>query len=130
MRFIKKMIRNRRGQALVELALALPLIILLVMGTIEFGRIFHSYLLITNASREGARIAITGASDTEITDKINEVTLTLGSGVSSDVNRYGGNPNPVEVVVTYQNYLITPVLDTIVPNPITLTSTTTMKMEQ
>jgi Flp pilus assembly protein TadG len=46
------------GQSLAEFALALPLILLLIMGTIDFGRAIYSYVTINNASRMGTRTAI------------------------------------------------------------------------
>ena len=49
------MLRSERGQGLVELALVLPLLILLLAGTVDLGRAFFSYIEITNAAREGAR---------------------------------------------------------------------------
>ncbi|MEQ8198647.1 MAG: TadE family protein, partial [Clostridiaceae bacterium] len=39
---------------MVETALVLPIIILIVFGIIEFGRILNTYIVLTNASREGA----------------------------------------------------------------------------
>lgn len=133
MLLIQKFIHNKRGQALVELALALPLIIMLVMGTIEFGRLFHSYLLITNASREGARLAITGADNPAIIARVNEVTLSLNNTKDIDIAptdlliRSGGVP--VTVTVDYKHNIITPVFNSILPNPVTLTSSTSMRME-
>jgi PKD repeat protein len=43
-----------RGQALVELALILPFLILLVAGAVDLGRVWYSQITITNAAREGA----------------------------------------------------------------------------
>lgn len=48
-----------RGQSLVELALTLPLLMLILLGTLDLGRIFFGYVTITNASREGARYGMT-----------------------------------------------------------------------
>ena len=48
------MVRNERGQGLVELALFLPVLLVLVMGVIDFGRVYFAYVTITNAAREGA----------------------------------------------------------------------------
>jgi Flp pilus assembly protein TadG len=42
------------GQSLIELALLLPLIIVLVISAIELGRLFYTHTVITNAAREGA----------------------------------------------------------------------------
>ncbi len=47
--------RKRRGQGLVEFALALPVFLLLVLGVIEFGRLLAVVSSVTTAAREGAR---------------------------------------------------------------------------
>jgi Flp pilus assembly protein TadG len=49
---------NQTGGALVEFALILPLILLLVFGIIEFSLLLYNKAVITNASREGARLGI------------------------------------------------------------------------
>lgn len=49
--------REDRGQALVELALVSVLLLLLLLGVVDFGRAFNNYIIITNAAREGARYA-------------------------------------------------------------------------
>ena len=49
---------RQRAQAIVELAFVLPVLLLLVMGIIEFGRIFMAQQTITHAAREGARLGI------------------------------------------------------------------------
>lgn len=49
--------KNDRGVAAVEFALVAPVLILLVLGIIEFGWLFNGWVTITSAAREGARIA-------------------------------------------------------------------------
>jgi Flp pilus assembly protein TadG len=49
-------VRSERGAELVEFALTLPLLLLLVLGIIEFGFLFQEYEVVTNAAREGARV--------------------------------------------------------------------------
>lgn len=46
---------SRRGQALVETALLLPILMLLVMGSADLGRVFYYSIAVTNAAREAAR---------------------------------------------------------------------------
>src|SRR5207302_9218043 len=46
---------SRRGQAIVETALLLPLLMLLVMGSADLGRVFYYSIAVTNAAREAAR---------------------------------------------------------------------------
>ncbi|CAN5198787.1 hypothetical protein BH23CHL9_BH23CHL9_04030 [soil metagenome] len=52
-------VRTTRGQGLVELALILPLLLLLLLGAIDFGRVFFGWVAVTNASRVGANYAAT-----------------------------------------------------------------------
>lgn len=54
---LRRMWPDERGQSLVEMALVLPLLLLLLVGIIDFGRAFNNYIIITNAAREGARYA-------------------------------------------------------------------------
>ncbi len=53
-RFWQK-IRREQGQSLVELALILPFLLLLFLGTVDVGKGFKNYIALTNATREGAR---------------------------------------------------------------------------
>lgn len=52
---------HRRGQTLAEFAITLPLLLLLVFGTIEFARVFQSWVTLQNAARSAARFASIGA---------------------------------------------------------------------
>ena len=46
-----------RGAALVEFALVLPLLLVIIGGIVDFGFLFQRYEVVTNAAREGARLA-------------------------------------------------------------------------
>src|SRR3981081_4888765 len=46
---------SRKGQAIVETALLLPILMLLVMGSADLGRVFYYAIAVTNAAREAAR---------------------------------------------------------------------------
>ena len=50
--------RSERGQAIIELALTLPLLLLIVLGIFDFGLMFQKYEVVTNAAREGARVGV------------------------------------------------------------------------
>lgn len=56
--------RNRRGAAAVEFAVVAPLFFLMVFGMIEFGRMVMVQQVITNASREGARMGVLDGATT------------------------------------------------------------------
>lgn len=49
---------SRSGQALVEFALVVPLLLVLVVGIVEFGRAWNAYQVLTDAAREAARMAV------------------------------------------------------------------------
>lgn len=49
--------RSERGAALVEFALVLPLLLVVIAGIVDFGFLFQRYEVVTNAAREGARLA-------------------------------------------------------------------------
>lgn len=53
----------RRGQTLAEFAISLPLLLILLFGIIEFGRMFQSWVTIQNSARTAARYAVTGQYD-------------------------------------------------------------------
>jgi Flp pilus assembly protein TadG len=50
--------RGERGTALIETAFVLPIMLLVCVGILEFGRAYQTWQVVTNASREGARVAI------------------------------------------------------------------------
>ena len=45
---------RQQGQSLVEFALLLPILLVMIITTLELGRLFYSKIVITNAAREGA----------------------------------------------------------------------------
>ncbi len=46
--------KHERGQSLVELAITLPILILLLLGTLDFGMAIFSYSMLRDAAQEGA----------------------------------------------------------------------------
>jgi Flp pilus assembly protein TadG len=49
---------SQRGNAVIELALTLPLLLAVVMGVADFGLMFQRFEVVTNAAREGARVGV------------------------------------------------------------------------
>ncbi len=49
---------SERGAELIEMAIVLPLLLLVVLGIIDFGFLFQRYVVLTNAAMEGARVGI------------------------------------------------------------------------
>lgn len=62
-----KRTRNQRGAALIETAITLPLVLFVSIAIFEFGRAYQTWQVLTNAAREGARIAIiAGTTDNDV----------------------------------------------------------------
>jgi Flp pilus assembly protein TadG len=49
---------EERGAEIVEFAIVLPLLLLILVGIIDFGLLFQRYQVLTNAAREGARVSV------------------------------------------------------------------------
>jgi len=57
--------KRGRGQTLAEFGLTLPILLILVFGIIEFGRIFQAWVTLQNSAREATRLATTGTYNTD-----------------------------------------------------------------
>src|SRR3954453_1086869 len=53
----RRLIRSERGAALVELALSTPLLVVMIVGAVDFARAFYTAMELTNAARAGAQYA-------------------------------------------------------------------------
>jgi Flp pilus assembly protein TadG len=77
-----KRFESEHGTALLETALTLPLILLVSVGIFEFGRAYQMQQVLTNAAREGARVAVLPGSTSD--DVKNRVVAYLNSGQVPD----------------------------------------------
>jgi Flp pilus assembly protein TadG len=55
---LKTLRHGEDGQAIIEMALTLPLLLMIVLGVFDFGLMFQRFEVVTNAAREGARLAV------------------------------------------------------------------------
>jgi Flp pilus assembly protein TadG len=72
---------NDRGSELLELAIALPLLLVVIAGIMDFGFLFERYEVITNAAREGARMAVLGSYTCIPLDNTIPMTSDVGKRV-------------------------------------------------
>ncbi len=83
---------DRNGTAAVEFAVVAPVFFILVFGMIEYGRAVMVQQVITNAAREGARIAvIPGATTTSVTSAVG--TYLTNSGISGATPSVSPDPS-------------------------------------
>ncbi|TLM85467.1 pilus assembly protein [Pseudarthrobacter sp. NamE2] len=89
---------SERGAAAVEFAILLPLLLMLVLGTIEFGRAYNAQITLTNAARDGVRVmaiandptaAKTAAKNAaaSVSTSISDADITLSTNVCSTGNQ-------------------------------------------
>ena len=99
----RSIINNQRGQAMVEMALVLPILILLMFGIFEFGRIYNYQLTLTNAVREGARFAAIGPfSDTSPNDTDSATITAVKTEITNRVKAYAVNLNTANLTLNVQ----------------------------
>lgn len=131
--FIRRFRQKEEGQALVEFALVLPILLTLLLGILVFGQIYFSYLIIQNASRDGARYGSVLASDSEIYQAIAERTGFLDQSnmvISvSPVSNLRVRGNELKVVIDYSINIIVPIWSNLLPNPFTISVETVMRIE-
>jgi Flp pilus assembly protein TadG len=129
MRFIK----NQEGQALIEFSIIIPVLLLLLLGIAELSMVLNSYLSIENAAREGARIGVVNASDTDIKNRILNTTPTINSNnlniqiTPSENDRSSGDN--LTISITYNYHTITPLISALFQNGILLKTQCSMRVE-
>jgi len=124
---------NNRGQAIVEFALILPILIVLVMGILEFGLFFHSYVSVSFASKEAARLAALDANATSQSIAVS-VQATMPATGNMTITLAPAAPRttglPLTVSASAQHTFMTPLIAVVMPsNPYTISSSTTARSE-
>jgi Flp pilus assembly protein TadG len=118
--------RDDRGAAAVEFALVLPLLVLLIVGMIQFGFVFNAYITVTHAAREGARMAAVNAFSVSAVKgemvPLDTSKVSITSTLMSDAT-YG---DYYRVVVSYPYKLTIPFWGT---RNLNLSSTAQMRRE-
>ena len=138
-------LRSEKGVALLETALTLPLVLLITIGAIEFGRAYQTWQVLTNAAREGARVAVLpGTTDAVVTGRVEDYMESGQLGAVDDATVTITRNNPVgigiatasRVVIEYpfEFIVLQPVAQLVVSgstvgSPITMTASAMMRNE-
>jgi len=113
-------IMSERGNAMVEFAIILPLLLIVVFGIIDFGRALYTANNLTAAVREGARLASTqispdpttagsmSAVSTTVTNYVVAFGGNAGAPQVSETFNGGAPPNMQSITVRIVNYPFTP----------------------
>jgi len=141
MKSIFKKLKEEKGQAIVEFAITLPLLLIILCGIIDFGWLFFNKLTISNYTREVTRYAITAGSGetatslrTKIQNKVNNMaTMYSSEDISVQVTfskPTSINEGDVTVEITGLVSSLTPVTSVMATDgKIEVSSAVTMRME-
>ena len=91
--------KDDRGAALVEFAIVLPVLIVLIMGIVEFGWIYNGFITITGAAREGARVAAINGDYVQAVEH-HVVSLPSLKGVTANMSGGAEQFDDLTVVVS------------------------------
>ncbi len=107
--------RRDSAQSLVEIALTLPFLLLLLLGVVDLGRMYYTYVTVANAAREGARYGAGhpcgSATETTVRDKATAEATAAGITLASiDITYPDGsctNGKAIQVTTTSNFQLLT-----------------------
>jgi Flp pilus assembly protein TadG len=138
---------RERGSAMVETAITIPLLLMVMVGIFEVGRAYETWQVLTNAAREGARMAVTPSSTEEVTTAlirqymadgqlVNSGTATVVVDKTSTINA-GGTPVSASLVTVdypFEFIMLQPVVRLVAPGatvggPLTMRATSIMRNE-
>lgn len=125
--------RRKKGQALIEIALVLPILLVIICGIADFGRIFYSEIHLNMISQDAVRMAGLGRTDQAIVQFVSSNVLlsdkdTLQVAVTpNDLTRKSGDF--VTVKITYKVKYITPLMNKILPSPFAINTQSTIRVE-
>ncbi|MGM0881731.1 MAG: TadE family protein [Bacillota bacterium] len=126
------MIKNQQGQSLVEFALLLPLLLLLICGIVDMGRLMFAYVSLNMTAQETVRLGGLGKGDAEIVSYAqNHVNIGDGTEMKVTIAPVESVRSPgddVKVTLTYTLPLITPIMKAIIPEPV-VSANSTIRVE-
>ena len=108
--------KKPKGQSLVEFAIMLPILLLLILGVFDLGRVIYYYSAIANAAREGARFGVVLEPGSASEASVEGFTLSRAIGVDPVVNATytirteiaGSEVNEIQIIVVDTSYQFIP----------------------
>ena len=94
--------RQEQGQRILEFALTFPVLLMMLLAIVDFGRAIDALIIVTNATREGARHASVGSSLTvgDIQALVRDQIRGSGTNVTT-MSDFGNDlDNQVQVTIT------------------------------
>lgn len=129
--WMRKKRNGENGQSFVEFMLVLPLLLLVLLGILDFGRILVVHQTISEAARDATRYASIGSEDSQVGNIIGNDTALLGNNVSWSITPSGtiSSGDVVTVSVTDAVPIIDPIMMTFVGANYMVSSSFSMRVE-
>ena len=137
---IRRLKNTEAGAEVIEMAIVLPLLMVLVFGIVEFGFLFQRYVFLTNVAAEGARVAaLPGYTEPDVKARVaayalaSAITGVNATSVASPIAGPGGTTWPgskVTITYTYTFQFIGPLVRLVGGSTaanVTLTSSSTVR---
>lgn len=109
----RNLLRQEKGQSLVEFALLLPILVIIVFSAVEFGRLWMTMNVLTGAAREGARVASVTAPNAALVQNAANSVLSAVNISGATVTVVGPDAANAVTVTVRINYSV--LTGTIVP---------------
>ena len=140
-------LKSERGAALLETALTLPLLLFVAVGIFEFGRAYQTWQVLTNAAREGARVAVLPNAATDAaaarasaymrSGELSNAAAATVAVTAESIDSGGGNTataSRVTVTYPFEFIVMQPVARLLVTGstlgaPLTMTASAVMRNE-
>jgi Flp pilus assembly protein TadG len=124
---------RKKGQAVMEIALVLPILLLMLCAIADFGRILYSSAHLNLVAQEAVRLAALGQADSNIIEYVEENTYLVNSkavSVTMDPSEYlRKSGDYVTLTINYKVNYITPLLNKILPSTYDVKIQSTMRIE-
>jgi Flp pilus assembly protein TadG len=147
LRRLRQAVACERGTAIIETAMTLPLLLFVTVGIFEFGRAYQTWQVLTNAAREGARVAVlpngvAGAAEARVKQYLASGQLsnaanaivTVDPMVDVNIGAATASSSVVTVDYPFQFMVLQPVASllvrgSVVGGPITIKASAQMRNE-
>jgi len=136
---------NSPAVSTVSFALIAPIFLLIVFSTMEMGRVFNAWMVITNEAREAARygaVTYDASQDSASEQSIEQSTVTsfISQRLSGVLDLNNLSPEPtviitsddrpkIQVTIYYKVPLVVPIVSNVLPNPFPVAARSAMQGE-
>ena len=114
--------KAEKGQSLLEFALIVPILLIILAGVLDLGRLYYAYVAVTDAAAEGASYAAIHPQANERAEVLQRAQEASGALVQIDPTMVQVDcpavaaGAPITVTVSYSFTVATPLLNVIVPS--------------